>query len=87
MSTIVLALKKSGQLCMCVDYQTLNLRTVPDQYTVPRIDDALNCLSRSKKFSVLDLQNGYYQIPMAENDKEKTAFICPLGFYQFERMS
>ncbi len=25
-------------------------------------------------------------IPMAEEDKEKTAFICPLGFFQFERM-
>lgn len=23
---------------------------------------------------------------MAEEDKEKTAFICPLGFYEFERM-
>lgn len=23
---------------------------------------------------------------MAEEDKEQTAFICPLGFYQFDRM-
>lgn len=23
---------------------------------------------------------------MAEDDKEKMAFICPLGFFQFERM-
>lgn len=23
---------------------------------------------------------------MALEDKERTAFICPLGFYQFERM-
>ncbi len=23
---------------------------------------------------------------MADEDKEKTAFICPLGFYEFERM-
>ncbi|KAL6467750.1 hypothetical protein MHYP_G00234270 [Metynnis hypsauchen] len=71
---------------MCVDYRTLNRQTVPDQYTVPRIDDALDCLNGSKWFSVLDLHSGYYQIPMAEQDKDKTAFVCPLGFFQFERM-
>ncbi|XP_061127111.1 uncharacterized protein LOC133147011 [Syngnathus typhle] len=85
-SPIVLARKKNGQLRMCVDYRTLNRRTIPDQYAVPRIDDALDCLSGSKWFSVLDLRSGYYQIPMADEDKEKTAFICPLGFFQFERM-
>ncbi len=85
-SPIVLARKKNGQLRMCIDYRTLNRRTTPDQYTVPRIDDALDCLSGSKWFSVLDLRSGYYQIPMAEEDKEKNAFICPLGFFQFERM-
>ncbi|KAL6459407.1 hypothetical protein MHYP_G00328790 [Metynnis hypsauchen] len=85
-SPIVLARKKSGQLRMCVDYRTLNQQTVPDQYTVPRIDDALDCLNGSKWFSVLDLRSGYYQIPMAEQDKDKTAFVCPLGFFQFERM-
>lgn len=35
---------------------------------------------------VLSPRSGYYQIAMSEQDKEKTAFICPLGFYQFERM-
>lgn len=43
-------------------------------------------MTGSRWFSVLDLRNGYYQIPMSEEDKEKTAFICPLGFFQFERM-
>lgn len=71
---------------MCIDYRTLNTRTIPDQYTTPRVDDALDCLVGSQWFSVLDLKSGYYQIAMAEADKEKTAFICPLGFYQFERM-
>lgn len=80
-SPIVMARKK-----MCIDYCTLNQRTVPDQYTTPRIDDVLDCLSGSKWFSVLDLRSGYYQIAMKEDDKEKTAFICPLRFYQFERM-
>ncbi|CAI5678658.1 unnamed protein product [Oreochromis niloticus] len=85
-SPIVIARKKNGSIRMCIDYRTLNRRTIPDQYTTPRIDDALDCLSGSRWFSVLDLRSGYYQIPMAEEDKEKTAFICPLGFYQFERM-
>lgn len=68
---------------MCIDYHTLNSRTIPDLYTTPRIDE---CLSGSKWFSVLDLCSGYYQIEMADEDKEKTAFICPLSFYQFERL-
>lgn len=85
-SPIVVVRKKNGDVRMCIDYRTLNSRTVPDQYTTPRIDEALDCLSGSKWFSVLDLRSGYYQIAMKEEDKEKTAFICPLGFYQFERM-
>uniref|UniRef100_A0A672FVX5 Gypsy retrotransposon integrase-like protein 1 n=1 Tax=Salarias fasciatus TaxID=181472 RepID=A0A672FVX5_SALFA len=85
-SPIVVVRKKNGNIRICIDYRTLNNRTVPDQYTMPRIDDALDSLSGSKWFSVLDLRSGYYQIAMTEEDKEKTAFICPLGFYQFERM-
>ncbi|KAL1258935.1 hypothetical protein QQF64_009512 [Cirrhinus molitorella] len=85
-SPIVVVWKKNGQIRMCVDYRTLNRRTVPDQYTVPRIEDALACLNGSRWFSVLDLRSGYYQIPLSEADQEKTAFICPVGFYQFQRM-
>lgn len=69
----MVARKKNGSIRMCIDYRTLNARTIPDQYTVPRIDEALDCMTGSRWFSVLDLQNGYYQIGMAEQDKEKTA--------------
>ncbi|KAL6485589.1 hypothetical protein MHYP_G00049810 [Metynnis hypsauchen] len=86
-SPIVVTRKKNGNVRMCIDYRTLNSKTIPDQYTTPRIDDALDCLAGSRWFSVLDLRSGYYQIAMAEEDKDKTAFICPLGFYQFEHMS
>lgn len=85
-SPIVVVRKKNGSIRMCIDYRLLNSRTIPDQYTTPCIEDALNALSGSQWFSVLDLRSGYYQIAMSEEDKEKTAFICPLGFFQFERM-
>lgn len=85
-SPIVIVRKKNGAVRMCIDYRLLNSRTIPDQYTTPCIDDVLHSMTGSKWFSVLDLRSGYYQIAMAEEDKEKTAFICPLGFFQFERM-
>lgn len=62
---------------MCNDYRTLNSKTIPDQYITPGIDDALDCLSGSRWFSILDLRSRYYQIAMTEEDKEKMAFIYP----------
>ncbi len=85
-SAIFIARKKNGSIRMCVDNRTLNKHTISDQYMVPCVEDALECLSGSQWFSVQDLRSGYYQIAMAEVDKEKIAFICPLGFFQFERM-
>lgn len=46
----------------------------------------LDSLTRDKWFSVLDLLSSYYQIAMAEEDKEKMAFISQLGFFQFWRI-
>lgn len=43
-------------------------------------------LSGAKWFSVMDLKSGYYQVEMADEDKPKTAFTCPLGFFEFNRM-
>ncbi|KAK1788844.1 hypothetical protein P4O66_014841, partial [Electrophorus voltai] len=62
-SLIVVVRKKSGKLRMCVDYWTLNQRTIPKQYTIPRLRDSLHSLSGSKWFTVLDLRSGYYQTP------------------------
>ncbi|MEM7421890.1 MAG: reverse transcriptase family protein, partial [Pseudomonadota bacterium] len=80
---IVIALKKNGKLRLCVDYRKLNAVTKKDVYVIPRIQDILDSLSGSKYFISLDLASGYWQIPLAENDREKTAFICEHGLYEF----
>ena len=51
-----------------------------------KIEETLHSLSGAAWFSCLDLKSGYYQIEMEEADKQKTAFWCPLGFYEFNRM-
>lgn len=69
-----------------IDYRKLNNQTIGDAYPLPRIDDILDQLNKSKIFSTLDLASGYHQVPIAESDKEKTAFSTPLGHLHFLRM-
>ena len=72
-SNVVIVRKKSGALRFCLD-MILNSWTIPDSYSLPRIDSTLDILSGAKWFSVLDLKSGYWQVPLAEEDKCKTAF-------------
>ncbi len=50
------------------------------------MDDLLDCQQDCTSFSLIDPESGYWQIPMAEADMEKTAFTCHLGTFQFRRM-
>ncbi|KAJ9525170.1 hypothetical protein QJQ45_020696, partial [Haematococcus lacustris] len=76
--------KKDGSLRMCVDYRALNKLTVKDRYPLPRIDDLFDKLAGKKVFSSLDLQSGYHQIRISEADRPKTAFLTPMGQFQFK---
>ncbi len=57
---IVLVRKKNGTLRFCVDYRHLNSVTKVETFPMPRIDDLLDQLGRSKYFSTLDLAAGYW---------------------------
>ena len=76
--------KKDGSLRMCIDYRALNTITVRDRYPLPRIDDLLDRLHGCKIFSSLDLQAGYHQIRINDEDKPKTAMITPMGQFQWK---
>lgn len=85
-SPILLVKKKTGDYRLCVDFRTLNKRTVKEHYPLPRIDDQLDSLAGNKFYTTLDLASGYYQIPMSENSKRLTAFVTPDGHFEFTRM-
>ena len=77
---IVLAKKKDASIRFCCDYRGLNALTVFDPEPMPRMDDLLNKVSKAKYISKLDLTKGYWQIPLDENAKRKSAFVTPMGF-------
>ena len=79
--------KKDGSLRPCGDYRRLNDRTIPDRYPIPRIEDFNYILKGAKVFSKIDLFKAYFQIPVAEEDRHKTAIITPFGLFEFNVMS
>lgn len=79
--------KKDGSIRPCGDYRRLNAKTIPDRYPIPRIEDFNHILENTKFFSKIDLFKAYFQIPLAEEDKEKTAVITPFGLFEFNVMS
>ena len=85
-SPIVLAEKKDGSLRFCVDYRKLNAVTVRDSYPIPRMDECIDSLGDATVFTTLDANSGYWQIPIAEEDRDKTTFVCHSGLFRFLRM-
>ncbi|KAK7113985.1 hypothetical protein V1264_000125 [Littorina saxatilis] len=82
-SPIVLVKKKDGSIRFCIDYRQLNREVVFDSEPIPDVPLIFAKLQKGRYLSKIDLTKGYWQIPIKEEDKEKTAFSTPLGQFQF----
>ena len=85
-SPIVLVTKKDGGVRFCVDYRKLNQVAKFDAYPMPRIKEIFEQIGTAGIISTLDLAKGYWQIPMASESREITAFTTPFGVYEFNVM-
>ena len=85
-SPVVFVPKKDGTLRFCVDYRKLNAVTKRDSYPIPRMDECIDSLGEATIFTTLDCNDGYWQVPVADADKDKTTFTSHSGLYRFLRM-
>jgi len=78
--------KPGGKWRMCVDFRALNAVTRKNGYPLPRIQECLDLIGKAKFMSKLDLTQGYYQIRVAPEDREKTAFNTREGKFEYLAM-
>ena len=81
---------------LCVDYRRVNAlqqevkRTDKSTgcltlYPLPKIDEMFAKLGGAKFFSTIDLRSAYYHIGLTRESQAKSAFVVPMGKWQFKR--
>uniref|UniRef100_A0A2N9E8Q0 Uncharacterized protein n=1 Tax=Fagus sylvatica TaxID=28930 RepID=A0A2N9E8Q0_FAGSY len=78
--------KKNGKWRVCVDFTNLNQACPKDPFPLPKIDQLVDATAGHDRMSFLDAFQGYHQIALSTEDREKTAFITPLGIYCYKVM-
>ena len=69
-----------------MDLSQLNIGVQRKTYPLPTVDDALASWGKTKYFSKMDANSGFWQIKLDESSRELTTYITPLGRYCFNRM-
>jgi len=71
---------------LVIDYRKLNEKTVGDAYPLSDVTEILDQLGQSKYFSCIDMEMGYHQIDLAEENRAKTAFSKKEGHWEYKRL-
>ena len=80
---ILMVRKTDNSYRFAIDYRGLNDRTVEEVAYLPTVKECLDSLSGSSVFSTLDLNSAYWQVPVAEEDRQKTAFCTEDSKWEF----
>ena len=80
---MLLVRKKDSTYRFVVDYRKLNAVSTKDAYPMPSIEETLQRIGGHRFYTKLDLAAGYFQIPIREEDKLKTAFTTGQTLFEF----
>ena len=82
----VLMVPKPGnpdKLRMVIDYRAINELTVADRFPLPDVQAMMDRLQGKKVFSTLDCLWGFWNTPMYEEHRERTAMTTHFGLFQW----
>jgi len=64
----------------------LNEGVLREFHPLPKVEETLAQLTGATIFSTLDVNSGFWQIPLARKSKLLTTFITPFGRYYFNKL-
>ena len=77
---MVVQVKKSGEIRICVDLRKLNDACLHDPFPTPFTDKVLNNVGGKEVYSFTDGFSGYHHIRIV-GDKHKTTFAMELDYF------
>ena len=83
---MVVVPKRSGGVRISVDLKPLNDGVLREIYPIPSVDDSLARLAGGTVFSKVDVNSGFWQIPLSKDSRHLTTFITPLGRFCFNKL-
>ena len=83
---MVVVPKRSGALRICVDLKPLNENVLREVYPIPTVTNTLAHLAGAQRFSKIDANSGFWQIPLAPEARLLTTFLTPFGRYCFNKL-
>lgn len=86
-SPVVLVRKPNGKARLCLDSRRINSITKKDAFPLPNIEGLLGRLKDTYFISTIDLKDAFWQVPLAKDSREITAFSVPgRPLYHYKRM-
>ena len=82
-SPIVVVKNKDESIRITVDFRKINPHVNVDKFPMPDKDVVIEKLSNSKFLTKLDLTKAFLQLPLSEDSRKYTSFVCEEGQFEF----
>ncbi|KAK2152955.1 hypothetical protein LSH36_313g00006 [Paralvinella palmiformis] len=79
---LVITLKDTGAVRVCIDPRELNKSLLREHYTLLILDETLHQIGQSRVFSPVDLSSEYWHVVLDKESSLLTTFQTPFGRYR-----
>ena len=83
---MVVVKKKNGGVRICINLKPFNQCILREHHPLPKVNDILEQLTGATVFFKLDMNGGFWQVPVAEKSRLFITFITPFGRYCYDKL-